>query len=45
MLARFYKYFREAPPAEALRKTQMDEIRKGAPPASWAAYQVFGDIP
>jgi CHAT domain-containing protein len=45
MLAQFYKYFRESPPAEALRKTQTDEIRKGAPPASWAAYQVFGDIP
>jgi CHAT domain-containing protein len=43
MLAGFYKYFRDLPPAEALRNSQIDEIRAGAPPASWAAYQVFGD--
>jgi CHAT domain-containing protein len=44
MLAQFYKYFRESPAAEALQKSQIDEIRSGANPASWAAYEVFGDI-
>jgi CHAT domain-containing protein len=43
MLERFYGYFRASTAAEALQKSQIDEILLGAPPASWAAYQVFGD--
>jgi CHAT domain-containing protein len=43
MLAQFYRYFRGSPAAEALQRSQKDEIRKGTSPALWAAYQVFGD--
>ncbi len=43
MLAQFYRYFRGSPAAEALQRSQKDEIRKGTSPELWAAYQVFGD--
>ncbi len=41
----FYRYLHDVPPAEALRRSQVDMLRSGswrASPAYWAAYQVSG---
>jgi CHAT domain-containing protein len=41
----FYRYLREAPPADALRRSQLEMIRSGtwrAAPGYWASYQITG---
>ncbi len=41
----FYRYLREAPPAEAMRRSQVEMIHSGtwrASPGYWASYQVTG---
>jgi CHAT domain len=45
LLAGFYRYLHEFPPAEALRRSQVEMIHSGtafAAPAQWASYEVFG---
>ncbi len=49
LLSSFYRHFRDTPGnvAEALRLAQVEMIHsgaKGAAPAAWAAYQVFGNL-
>jgi len=45
LLAGFYRYLREVPAAEALRRSQLEMIRSGtwrSNPSYWAAYQITG---
>lgn len=45
IFASFYRYLREGPPAEALRRSQMEMIHSGtwrASPGYWASYAVTG---
>jgi CHAT domain-containing protein len=45
LFAAFYRHLRAAPPAEALRRSQVEMIRSGtwrSAPGYWASYQVTG---
>jgi CHAT domain-containing protein len=45
LFAAFYRYLRNASPAEALRRSQVEMIHSGtwrSAPAYWASYQVTG---
>jgi CHAT domain-containing protein len=45
LFAAFYRYLRNVPPAEALRRSQVEMLQSGtwrSAPAYWASYQVTG---
>ncbi|MBY8853762.1 CHAT domain-containing protein, partial [Saccharothrix sp. MB29] len=45
VMASFYRYLRDLPPAEALHRAQVDYLALGddAPPSAWASLCVIGD--